>query len=496
MTTEGDFFNKYDDIFDNAHYFVFIYTLDGKIMKANEVMLNAFGYNYDEVVNKTFAKFLFREEQLKKALAMIKNLKKTGEMSGANIYEAKKKDGTSLHVELFGIPLRQNNQIKAVLAIGHDITDLIVAERKLEEEKEKFETIAEQSGAGILILQDDVIKYSNKRFSEISGYSLDIMKYWTAGEMFQIVHQDDRKKVIEQATRKQQGATTDVLDQYEFRGIRKDGKEKWLEIHSKSINYENEPADLVFLLDITERKLTEERIKKAYIREEFYKDLFAHDMNNILQNLVLLIDLEEIEEQNREKSNFKTKFLLSIRKQISRASSLVKNVKIFSEIDNTDINLKKINILNFLGEAVNKINKSTRNKNIKIDIISEKKDYIIAADDFIQYVFENLFYNSITFNDNLEVKIEIKLSIINEKNHGVLKLEFHDNGRGIPDSKKKSIFLRGFLEDRTVSGLGLGLSLVKVILDRYNATIQVEDNKIEGKSKGSNFIIKFPIEAN
>ncbi|GAJ02278.1 unnamed protein product, partial [marine sediment metagenome] len=73
-----------------------------------------------------------------------------------------------------------------------------------------------------------------------------------------------------------------------------------------------------------------------------------------------------------------------------------------------------------------------------------------------------------------------------------LKMEFIDNGVGIEDFRKKSVFDRGYKSDKNVSGMGLGLSLVKTIIDSYHGDIWVEDN-VEGDfTKGSNFILIIP----
>ena len=63
---------------------------------------------------------------------------------------------------------------------------------------------------------------------------------------------------------------------------------------------------------------------------------------------------------------------------------------------------------------------------------------------------------------------------------------------GVSDDRKEKIFQRGFMEDKSVRGMGLGLSLVKKIIDSYNGQIWVED-KVQGDhSKGSNYIILIP----
>lgn len=62
----------------------------------------------------------------------------------------------------------------------------------------------------------------------------------------------------------------------------------------------------------------------------------------------------------------------------------------------------------------------------------------------------------------------------------------------LEDARKEEIFLRAYNKDKSISGLGLGLSLVKKIIETYNGQIWVE-NRIKGDhSKGSNFIILIP----
>ena len=70
-----------------------------------------------------------------------------------------------------------------------------------------------------------------------------------------------------------------------------------------------------------------------------------------------------------------------------------------------------------------------------------------------------------------------------------IKFEFKDYGIGVPNEKKKYLFERSYAKNVSERGMGLGLSLVKKIIDIYEGEIRVED-RIKGDSKkGSNFII-------
>ena len=100
--------------------------------------------------------------------------------------------------------------------------------------------------------------------------------------------------------------------------------------------------------------------------------------------------------------------------------------------------------------------------------------------------------NAVEHNENpkIEIFIDIIMELIENKNY--IKMEFKDNGIGISDYRKKSIFEKGIRKDQRSKGMGLGLSLVKKIIDSYNGKIWVE-NKVKGdSSKGSNFIVLIP----
>ena len=70
-----------------------------------------------------------------------------------------------------------------------------------------------------------------------------------------------------------------------------------------------------------------------------------------------------------------------------------------------------------------------------------------------------------------------------------VKIEFKDNGFGIIDDRKKAIFERNYKKDRSTGGMGIGLSLVKTIINSYNGQVWLENRIIGDHTKGSNFII-------
>ena len=71
-------------------------------------------------------------------------------------------------------------------------------------------------------------------------------------------------------------------------------------------------------------------------------------------------------------------------------------------------------------------------------------------------------------------------------------MEFKDNAVGISNSRKISIFERGTIKSQKSKGMGLGLSLVKKIIDIYQGDIWVEDRVKGDYKQGSNFVVLIP----
>ncbi|MFX0057237.1 MAG: sensor histidine kinase [Candidatus Hodarchaeota archaeon] len=251
---------------------------------------------------------------------------------------------------------------------------------------------------------------------------------------------------------------------------------------------------LTGIVAIIEEKITESerKYREAYDRETFYKDLVAHDINNILQNIQSSSELLSLSLKESKNLDNVAEMINLIEEQIKRGSNLVSNVRALSELEEAEIILEPIEIYEFLNKAIKYTTKRFQEKNIRIDIESDSDKTNVKANELLLDVFENILINAVKYNENPSIEIQIKHSKLKMEDKNYHKLEFTDNGIGIPDYMKEKIFTRVYRKDKSVSGMGLGLSLVKKIIEKYDGYIWVED-KIKGEpNKGSNFIILLP----
>jgi signal transduction histidine kinase len=104
----------------------------------------------------------------------------------------------------------------------------------------------------------------------------------------------------------------------------------------------------------------------------------------------------------------------------------------------------------------------------------------------LSLVFTNLMENSIRYRDPAKEKLIVRIESRETENSVIIT--FEDNGIGIEDKYKDSIFKPGFTKG-SKKGTGFGLAIVKKILEAHGGTIRVES---EGKTKGTRFIIELP----
>jgi len=267
---------------------------------------------------------------------------------------------------------------------------------------------------------------------------------------------------------------------------------------SKRIQLENELNVVLDELNLSNteylyaiRKLEgyKESLSKAYNRAEFYKDLFSHDIKNILQNILSGMQLCEmkVEDQHEIKSIIKI-----VIDQINRGANLVSNIRKLSELEGTKMSLKRTEICNILNISIDYIKKSYIDKeiNFKVDLVSEQ--LYIQANELIRDVFENILINAIKHNKSAILEIEVMISREQKLDVNYLRFEFQDNGPGISDPRKENIFQREYSKNNPAQGMGLGLSLVKKIIENYQGDIWVEDRVKGDHSKGSNFVLLIP----
>jgi K+-sensing histidine kinase KdpD len=166
---------------------------------------------------------------------------------------------------------------------------------------------------------------------------------------------------------------------------------------------------------------------------------------------------------------------------------LVDNVRKISSLYLATPSVKYYDLWTTIMTAAKSVNDSFPDKDLVLSINISENQYRLAADKFFIDVFFSLLHNSMKFDTSEKVEVEIHVEEI--KHTPFLRIEVIDHGSGIPDEEKESLFDKVSHRRESIVGLGLGLSLVKMVLDNYGAYINIEDRVPEDHTQGVKFII-------
>ena len=237
---------------------------------------------------------------------------------------------------------------------------------------------------------------------------------------------------------------------------------------------------------------SEQNYREAYNRADYYRDIVIHDMGNVLHNVHSSVDLILKSDNEYEYSKNFEELLIIMQNSCKKGTKLISNVRKLSKLENAELFNQAINITKQLNDSIKFLHQSFKDKEIIIQLNEPNKKFFVRANELLLDVFENLLNNAVKYNENSIIYISVKILKEKQRDVNYIRLEFIDNGIGIRDEIKEGIFLKEFQKDNQFRGLGIGLSLVKKIIESYEGKIWVED-KVKGEySKGSNFIVLIP----
>lgn len=247
-------------------------------------------------------------------------------------------------------------------------------------------------------------------------------------------------------------------------------------------------------LQVLFRKLNVSRnnFKDAYNRADFLMHLIAHDINNILQ--VIQLEVGKCKRSIKSSDNVKSfeKDLHVIENQINDGSKLVSNIVNLLKLEKEDIGLKKREVNHMLENKVAQIRERYQNRELDIQIKSSEEHIYVCANELLKQMFENVLSNAIKHNKDVPLEILIRITRKSLENERYIKMEFIDNGKGITDERKELLSDEDLTFKKSGEGMGLGLSLVKKIIDQFNGKMWMKDRTKGDHTKGSNFIVLLP----
>ena len=219
-------------------------------------------------------------------------------------------------------------------------------------------------------------------------------------------------------------------------------------------------------------------------------DLMTHDINNFNQGIMgyieLLLEDKRLDDNQRK---YAERALLQVRNN----ARLIDNIRKLAKVRMmSDADFELMDVQKAVAEAVAAVTKPTADKKITVVSTIAENAHFVMANQFLHELFFNVISNAVKFDTSPRVRVDVSISEEQTPQGAYWIVSVTDRGRGIPDDRKKAVFERFATGMTGIKGFGLGLSIVRSIVDKLGGRAWVED-RIKGDfAKGTAFKIALP----
>jgi len=480
---------KFWNLFENAGDGIVLFDKDGRVIAANKKCEEITGFKRRNYIGKLFTEFLV-EKQFPKAFKASQTL-----LDGNPIrieFEVKHAKKKAVIIEVTCVPLKRHGKLTGALGIIRDVTEkrkleqklreysrhlerlIQVRTKELEEIERRYSVLLEQAGDGVIVIQDGLLAFVNKKMEKLVGYP----KEQLLGKPFTLLVAPEYVNIVKERYEKRMKGEN-VPQIYEVEVVSKNGERIPFETNATKINLHGKPADIVIFRDLRTRKLMEQKLLKSERLATIGKfaTLMAHDLRNPLTSILnaayyLKFTLKKsgLDGQMREMVEI-------IGKNVEYVSNTINDLLDF--VSSKKPRFTKVNLHRIINEVLSSF-KITNNVIIvkKFGKISE----ITADPSRLRRVFYNLIENALQAMPNGG-----KLTIETVKAGDFVKISISDTGVGIPIENMQKIFTPFFTTKS--KGIGMGLAVCKKLIEEHKGVIEVKSRE----GSGSTFIIKLPI---
>ena len=334
--------------------------------------------------------------------------------------------------------------------------------------------IAHTSDAISVVDEAGTIQYQSPGTERVKGWSPEEL----VGEnILEYVHPEDRERV----TAEFQDLTAEhgpIETEIEFRFRHADGEWIWLAVKGAKPAPES-PIDgyVTTSRDVTDRVTYEQRLEEQLDGLDILNQVLRHDIRNDLQVISAYTELlgDQVESEGEDYAETlqeKTDHAVAL----TRTARDVADVMLATGEDREPVALRSV-----LEREIDNLRSTYPGAVVTVrDTLPEAS---VLADDMLDSVFRNLLKNAVQHNDKEVPEIDVSARTADDR----VVVEIADNGPGIPDDQKDDVFGKGE-KGLESDGTGLGLYLVRTLVEAYDGEIEIRDNDPEGAI----FVLEIP----
>lgn len=365
-----------------------------------------------------------------------------------------------------------DGRLSGAIETIRDITERKRIEEALRESEERYRKLVEISPDMISVTVHGRLAYVNPAYVHCHG-GMDASLF-IGRETLSLIHPECRRQVRERMER--QLRTGEPAGLHESMSVRLDGSVFHTEAAAAPLIYRGAPAVQAVVRDVTERKQAEreravlhEKLLAAHREANLYLDIITHDIRNAnnvsLGYAEMLLDLLD--------GDLKT-YAGRLHDSIRRGTEILRNVSTIRRIREDSPGPLPVS----LNEAVREEIACCPGARIRY----EETDVEVLADGLLPVIFANLLGNAVKFGGpgaGIAVRVEDL--------GGEVLVSIEDTGPGVPDDVKERLFQRFERGRAGGTSEGLGLFIVRTLVERYGGRVWVDDRVPGRPAEGAAF---------
>ncbi|MEQ8768653.1 MAG: PAS domain S-box protein [Planctomycetota bacterium] len=456
--------------------------LEGIVTNWNSAAEQMYGYSAEEMVGHSLTR-ITPPDRDHEVLGVIERLRKGERVENFETSRVHK-DGHTLEVSLTASPIRDaDGKLSGVSTIARNISERRERERALQESETRLRLAKAAARLGIhdYDLQTGIIQW-DERIRSLWGVSEDeVIVYDTflAG-----LHPDDRDPTTAEI-QKALDPDGDGELHAEYRVIHpRTGETRWIEATGLVSFSGREPQRLVgTVLDVTERRRSEEALRLADQRKDEFLATLGHELRNPLAALVTAIECLRRGVDDSEREDFYSK----MSRQASLMTTLLNDLLDIGRITRGDVTLRprRVKAAEHIERAADVVRGEIDAGGHELEISVEPSDLELVADPMrLEQILVNLLSNAVTYSP-----IPGTIRLTGRVEGDAIEIAVEDSGIGFTQDEKKRLFEMFFQARRGSSGLGIGLSLIRSLMELHGGTADADS---PGLGRGSRFRVRFP----
>lgn len=476
-------------VIENSPGFIGLSGLDGKCIYLNESGRDLVGLSIEEAIsNHTILDFLPEKLRMIAKEQYLPLIFKNGSWSGEGfLTNFKDKRNIPAALSAFLINDTTNNKPIGIGSVAFDLTEQKIAEREILDLQHKMDAAIRIGKIGYWNwnIGSGIIDWSDRMYEIYDvepGRKIDVAFTKT------LIHPDDL--AMHDAIIKKKIAERDNSS-FSYRIVHRNGAIKHVSVQMEVITEAsgNAVAYQGTAVDVTEAKEFEKRLENQnteLIKTNSELDSFvysaSHELRAPLASLMGLLDIMKKEEVKQETVDR----LEMMENSIMRLDGFIEDIITYSRNKHMSLQSEKVNFKVLIEKALEDLWYLKNTKKIQISINLKVDDDFFSDSRSIGVLISNFLSNAIKYHDMTKSSPSIWIDVRTSREMAMIQIK--DNGMGIKKENQEKIYDMFYRASTDEMGSGIGLFIVKEIINKLNGAI-VLDSK---PGMGSTFTIKLP----